>query len=69
MSTIERRNPFVLPRDRPRITHEPDRTGQWSPDFPDNDWIGFGNLGGGRVPADFRWNSNPKEEQERESAG
>ncbi len=51
------------------MTGEADRTGQGSPDFPDNDWIGFGNLGGGRIPADFHWNSNPKEKQERESAG
>ncbi len=69
MPAAERRNPFVLPRDRPRMTGEADRTGQGSPDFPDNDWIGFGNLGGGRIPADFHWNSNPKEKQERESAG
>ncbi len=66
---ITRSNPFVLPRDRQRITREPDRNGQWTPNYPDNEWLGFANQGGGRVPADFRWTSNPKERQERESAG
>jgi hypothetical protein len=61
--------PFVLPKDRQRITREPDRVGKPSPEFPDVDWIGFGTQGSGRVPPDFRWNSNPKEKQERESAG
>src|ERR1700687_75915 len=65
----ERRNPPVLPKDRPRITHEPDRAGQWTPDFPDNDWLGFNNMGGGRVPSDFKWKSNPKERQEKEKRG
>jgi len=69
MPPDEHRNPPVIPGDRPRITHEPDRTGQWTPDFPDNDWLGFNNMGGGRVPPDFHWRSNPKERQERESAG
>jgi hypothetical protein len=65
----ERRNPFVLVRNRPMVTHEPDRTGQYTPEFPDVDWVGFTNQGGARVAADFQWNSNPKEEQERASAG
>jgi hypothetical protein len=32
------------------------------------DWIGRAQQGGGKVPADFTWNSNPKQEQEDGSA-
>lgn len=54
--------PFVPRKQRSEVTREPDVAGQWSPLFPDI--IGYGQQGGGAVPADFHWRSNPKEWQE-----
>jgi hypothetical protein len=62
--------PLVLPKDRQQITGEPNRSAsQWTPIYPDVGWIGPQSQGGGRVPPDFRWRSNPKREQERVSYG
>jgi hypothetical protein len=47
---------------REPITREPDPAGRWSTKFPD--MIGYKNQGGGKVPADFGWNTNPKQWQE-----
>jgi hypothetical protein len=54
--------PFRLPANRTRITHEPDELGTWTPKFPD--MLGHRQFGGGEVPKDFTWPSNPKEWQE-----
>jgi hypothetical protein len=54
--------PFRLPADRARITREPDELGKWTPQFPD--MLGHHQFGGGEVPKDFVWPSNPKEWQE-----
>lgn len=54
--------PFILPPHREEITLEPDPAGRWSDQFPD--MIGYRNQGGGKVPADFTWRTNPKQWQE-----
>ncbi|WP_224363843.1 hypothetical protein [Hyalangium versicolor] len=54
--------PFILPPHREQVTLEPDPAGRWSDKFPD--MIGYKNQGGGKVPADFAWNTNPKQFQE-----
>lgn len=54
--------PFFIPQNRHEITRESDPQGRWSPLFPD--MIGFRNQGGGKVPADFEWKTNPKQWQE-----
>jgi hypothetical protein len=54
--------PFIPRRNRPPITKEPDAAGRWTPVFPD--MIGYEQLGGGAVPGDFTWHSNPKQWQE-----
>ena len=54
--------PFVPRKQRAHVTREPDAGGRWTPLFPD--MIGYGQEGGGAVPADFQWRSNPKQWQE-----
>jgi len=54
--------PFVLPTHRERVTLEPDPGGRWSDKFPD--MVGYKSQGGGKVPADFGWATNPKQWQE-----
>ena len=54
--------PFVPRRQRSQVTREPDAAGRWTNQFPD--MIGYGQQGGGAVPADFHWRSNPKQHQE-----
>jgi hypothetical protein len=54
--------PFVPRKQRTHVTREPDAAGQWTPAFPD--MIGYGQQGGGAVPGDFHWPSNPKQWQE-----
>jgi len=59
------RTRFVVPANRPRITHEPDRSaGKWTPLFPDVNWIGFQDMAADQLPPDFRWTSSPKQRQE-----
>ena len=56
---------FVIPADRPRITHEPDRSAKkWTPVFPDVNWVGFHDMAAEQVPPDFSWSSSPKQHQE-----
>ena len=63
-------HPFVLPRDRSRITREPDSKGsRKTPLNPGLDWIGFQDRGGGKVPADLFWPTNPKQYQEEFGIG
>ncbi len=47
---------------REPITRESDPGGRWSTKFPD--MIGYKSQGGGKVPADYGWNTNPKQWQE-----
>lgn len=47
---------------REPITREPDPAGRWSTQFPD--MVGYKSQGGGKLPADFGWNTNPKQWQE-----
>ena len=54
--------PFVPRKMRSHVTREPDTAGRWTREFPDQ--IGYGQQGGGSVPADFHWRSNPKQWQE-----
>ncbi len=54
--------PFLPRKMRSLVTHEPDAAGRWTPLFPD--MIGYGQQGGGSVPVDFTWRSNPKQNQE-----
>ena len=54
--------PFIPRKQRSLVTREPDTAGHWSPLFPD--MIGYEQQGGGAVPADFHWRSNPKQWQE-----
>ena len=54
--------PFVPRTNRTAITKEPDAAGRWSSAFPD--MIGPGQQGGGAVPSDVRWPTNPKQHQE-----
>ncbi len=54
--------PFVPRRQRPQVTKEPDAGGRWTHLFPD--MIGDGQQGGGSVPADFVWRTDPKQWQE-----
>ena len=63
--------PFVLPEEpREVITGEVEPTGG-VPREPqqDNDWLGFHNQGGGHVPEDYEWPTNPKQRQEELSSG
>ncbi|WP_342378595.1 hypothetical protein NVS55_04320 [Myxococcus stipitatus] len=53
---------FLHRPNRQHITQEPDPAGRWSNKFPD--MIGYTSQGGGKVPADFGWNTNPKQWQE-----
>ena len=54
--------PFVPRKERAPVTKEPDAGGRWTPLFPD--MIGYSQEGGGAVPPDFHWRSNPKQWQE-----
>lgn len=46
--------PFVVPPDREHVTGEPPQLGGED----------YRNLGGGFVPPDHRWTSNPKSDQD-----
>ena len=54
--------PFVPRKKRQLVTREPDTYGHWSPLFPD--MMGYGQEGGGAVPSEYTWPSNPKQVQE-----
>ncbi len=55
-------DPFGPRKQRPLVTKEPDAAGRWTTLFPD--MIGYGQQGGGAVPTDLRWPTNPKQHQE-----
>ncbi|MGZ6134339.1 MAG: hypothetical protein ACXWK9_07760 [Myxococcaceae bacterium] len=54
--------PFIPRKTRAQVTKEPDAAGRWTSQFPD--MIGYGQQGGGTVPPDFHWRTNPKQDQE-----
>ena len=54
---------YYTPRtSREPITRETDPGGQYSPRFPDS--MGYKSQGGGKVPEDFEWTSNPNQSRE-----
>lgn len=62
--------PFVLPKNRQRITGEPESKGsKKTPLNPGIDWIGFEDRGGGAIAPDLRWSTNPKQYQEENGGG
>jgi hypothetical protein len=62
--------PLAFPEDREPITGEPEPTGtRHQPFHGDIDWVGHANQGGGYVPEDYTWPTNPKQRQEEESSG
>jgi hypothetical protein len=57
--------PFVVPANRTEVTGEPERKGTgYDPRFPDVSWDGTAQHGGGHVPEDYQWPSNPKQHQD-----
>jgi hypothetical protein len=51
--------------DRSAVTGEPEPiSGHADPRFPDVSWIGHAQEGGGHVPDDFEWPTNPKQRQD-----
>jgi hypothetical protein len=57
--------PFVVPANRTEVTEEPPRRGSgYDPQYPDVSWDGTEQHGGGHVPEDFEWTTNPKERQD-----
>ncbi len=56
---------FVIPTNRQIVTREPERSAkEWTPLFPDVNWIGFHDMAPAMVPPDFGWGSSPKQRQE-----
>jgi hypothetical protein len=56
--------PFVVPRDRTAVTEEPQPEPGYDPRFPDVSWEGAGGRGGGHMPEDYAWPTNPKAHQD-----
>jgi len=56
--------PFVVPANREAVTDEPERGGTYDPRYPDVSWLGTAQHGGGRMPEDFQWPTDPKERQD-----
>lgn len=57
--------PFVVPSNRTEVTDEPERRGSgYDPQYPDVSWDGVAEHGGGHVPEDFEWPTNPKQRQD-----
>ena len=57
--------PFVAPTNRTEVTDEPERRGSgYDPRFPDVSWDGTAQHGGGHVPEDYEWPTNPKQHQD-----
>lgn len=63
--------PFVIPdTDRALVTQETEPAGDHhDPHHQDIDWIGHAQQGGGSVPEDFEWRSNPKQDQDEGNNG
>jgi hypothetical protein len=59
--------PFVAPANRQAVTDEPEPKGTGDdPRFPDVSWLGTEQYGGGRMPEDYEWPTNPKEKQDQQ---
>jgi hypothetical protein len=57
--------PFTTTDDRREVTLEPPQLGDdCSPEHNDREWIDWRNQGGGYVPEDHTWTSNPKQVQD-----
>lgn len=57
-------NAIPVPRHREPITEEHEPGGDHhDPHHQDVDWIGYAQQGGGRVPADFEWTTNPRHDR------
>ncbi|HEX8819749.1 MAG TPA: hypothetical protein VF794_07505 [Archangium sp.] len=57
--------PFVVPANRTAVTGEPERTRTgYDPQYPDVSWLGTEQYGGGHMPEDYQWPTNPKERQD-----
>jgi hypothetical protein len=56
--------PFVVPANRQGVTDEPEPGGTHDPRYPDVSWLGTAQHGGGRMPEDFQWTTDPKERQD-----
>lgn len=57
--------PFVVPPNRTEVTDEPEQRGTGhDPRFPDVSWIGTAQQGGGHMPEDYEWPTNPKQRQD-----
>jgi len=62
---------FTLPEEQRRVvTEEPSPSStHHDPAHQDVDWIGHRQQGGGSVPVDLEWKSNPKQDQDESSCG
>lgn len=58
--------PFTVPPNREEVTEEPEALpNRRDPRYPDVSWdSAHSTHGGGHVPEDFEWRSNPKERQD-----
>jgi hypothetical protein len=58
--------PFSVPGNREEVTGEPEPLpGHADPRYPDVSWDSSPRLhGGGHVPEDYEWPSNPKQRQD-----
>lgn len=58
--------PFTVPANREEVTREPEALlDRQDPRYPDVSWDNAQSLrGGGHVPEDYEWTSNPKEHQD-----
>ena len=60
--------PFIARDDRESITGEPEPEDALPGYYPDDCQLGHRNMGGGHVPADYGWTTNPKQDQEDEGS-
>jgi hypothetical protein len=58
--------PLVVPPNREEVTGEPEAdVHRLDPRFPDVSWLHHpSQYGGGHVPEDYTWSSNPKQRQD-----
>jgi hypothetical protein len=62
--------PFTVSAQREAITLAPEPRGSTHvPELPDQDWVGYAHQGGGHVPEDYVWPTNPKQHHDDQSAG
>jgi len=62
--------PFVVQTHRETVTGEPGPVGgRADPHYPDQEWLTHRQRGGGHVPGDYGWTTNPKQHQEETGSG